>query len=1034
MATDDQYALLYNKKILPLDQMGPKFLSYLINQLRNYGADTFSTDAVLGTSLVAVAGTGVNRVNVSSGVAFQAVTGTGRKIKCLNTETRLLTIKVPPVVTTFTIGIEANDVETGIEVNPRTGAFQYVSMVESMGRVAAPNSVIDNLNGTMTLIVDTLFQAGDDHSGRSVRVWLKTVENGGIGPQSSAAAIAIQTIVSTFSGGNNRITIPNYLGQSVPSPTAANYVVQAVGPTVTRKATEDLANTVGCFYLADITGVTAGNLITTIDTSRQNNVAIPLSDLDGRVVDLETSMNAFERSCIVSTMGTSFINSGNAGLNFPVSTGSALIAGRIVNPPAVTVALTNNTLNYVYVDSSTGTVVSNITFPPFPSMVLYTVITSAGSIGQITDWRRAATRNNSRDCVTVGTANCDFLTLEGAIEWLAANRTAGEGIICEVVIQGIVTTTRQIPINFPVIIRGAAMNGQVGVNPQLRTFSGGVAFTNSVASLDRVAFRDLMIQVGGTSPASGSAFFLSNASLTTLGDHWEFSNITFSGSMDAHLINIQGFTSTGPTGWRFNNVTFNTQSANATPFNAVFLGSGASIGTPVNGFSFRNCRFLGQSGNLNNQGIQIDNNVFDILIENCEFNSGGIAVLLRNACDQINIERCRFKNQRTSTISNATDGEVNIDNNYFTTSLAAGPANAIIEINTISTHGGGLCCVRNNRFKDWTQGNAILISAGSHHRIEGNTFKLANTLPNANVAITCNRPMCSFINNEFDQYFTAIGGAGRPGATVQCIALTSVTPFGSRIIGNKFMNNGSTAFPSTSGCISNAANGAIIANNQFLNCWGTTISASGGSIITGNQDDSSAIDSVATTKRITVSGTDNLIFGNTAYCTGANALAIDSTGGATNNQNRIFGNNVQQVTTNTFGQLTVAGWTGLALRKRVTFDPPSTNVPGASTVIASTIAMPNKGMGVHIPMSISLPAALNANTYQAGVRFTFGNGVVNEVFNATAGVVITDLASTQGLLTSDDAAIVKVDFIIRNTTGGALNLDLGQSIYEGWVI
>lgn len=280
MATDQTFTRLYNKKILPLLGMKDGMLDYLRTLITEAHADMFSSDAVIGAAQATVAAGGNNQIDIASSDALRAVTGTGVTINLAAGDSRFQSIKVPPdAAAVYCVGIEQSAVDTGIETNPRTGEFEYSDYIELPGRVAAPTSITDNGNGTLSINVNSLFEAGKDNSGRSVRVWLKSRADGGLGPLSASESVAIQTITVTYSAPNNLVAVPNLLGQTVASTTASNYWVQAVGPTVKRKASEDLRDTSGCVFLADVTSVAAANPIVVFSRTDQQLVQFTLSDI-----------------------------------------------------------------------------------------------------------------------------------------------------------------------------------------------------------------------------------------------------------------------------------------------------------------------------------------------------------------------------------------------------------------------------------------------------------------------------------------------------------------------------------------------------------------------------------------------------------------------------------------------------------------------------------------------------------------------------------------------------------------------------------
>ncbi len=201
-------------------------------------------------------------------------------------DARLQGIRIPPSAVVFSVGLETAEIDEGVETNPRTGELEYRKITEAIGRKRAPTSVTYS-SPTLSMVVDSLFDGAGptpkDHTGRKVRVWLKSTQDGGlVGPKSSIEAVAFEELTVSYVG-NNKITLAGKLGQDTgtPSTTASDYWVQIVGPTVTTKTVEDLISTSGAVFLAEVTGVGGvGGVIPggNIATAAQRIIAFSLAD------------------------------------------------------------------------------------------------------------------------------------------------------------------------------------------------------------------------------------------------------------------------------------------------------------------------------------------------------------------------------------------------------------------------------------------------------------------------------------------------------------------------------------------------------------------------------------------------------------------------------------------------------------------------------------------------------------------------------------------------------------------------------------
>jgi hypothetical protein len=278
MATDNVKALLYSKKILPLDVFKTGLLDFLRDEIKRVLQFDYSLGAILSPTALPVVATGNNMINVgATGGPWKTTTGTGYLINFNAGDARLQNIAIPPDAgTVYSVALESCEVESSVEQNPRTSEYQYRYILETIGRKAAPDAVV-LAGANVTLTVDAVTEAGHSYAGRSVRVWLKSKADGGPGPQTLLDASAILTGVVTYVGGHNVVTVAA-MGQTTPSTNPADYWVQLVGPTVRRKAVEDLSTTVGAVFLGEVTAVAAGAPITTITTTAQRLVGFTLAD------------------------------------------------------------------------------------------------------------------------------------------------------------------------------------------------------------------------------------------------------------------------------------------------------------------------------------------------------------------------------------------------------------------------------------------------------------------------------------------------------------------------------------------------------------------------------------------------------------------------------------------------------------------------------------------------------------------------------------------------------------------------------------
>jgi hypothetical protein len=154
----------------------------------------------------------------------------------------------------------------GLVINPRTGMPNFKTNLETFGEKAAPTSLVDNLDGTLTFNINSVCEAGVSHAGRRAYVW-KVVP----GKEAISENLAIEPVDVVWDGANNKITTVHNFGQGgTPSVTAADYMVLLVGPTVRRNT--DLSTLANYWYIGTVTGAGAGNAPVTFNNGAQFSI------------------------------------------------------------------------------------------------------------------------------------------------------------------------------------------------------------------------------------------------------------------------------------------------------------------------------------------------------------------------------------------------------------------------------------------------------------------------------------------------------------------------------------------------------------------------------------------------------------------------------------------------------------------------------------------------------------------------------------------------------------------------------------------
>lgn len=254
--TGNRRVLLYPKKLLGFEAVNDWFVQYVLDsfaafQKRAWGRSGFF-QAVTVTA-------GPDKFSLGPSPLY-GVDGDGRLLSPASTD-GMLNVKFQNTnAVTYYVGLTYAEVPKGIERNPRTGVAMYSSTQEIVGRVAAPDAVVDNGDGTLTITVDSVTEAGVSNAGRTVRVYL-------VNPATTVEASAFEDLVVVYSGGANKVTTTGKLGQTNASGVASKYRAALIGPRVARNT--DLRGVPSVAFVCRLIGAGAGGT-PTVNTSDQH--------------------------------------------------------------------------------------------------------------------------------------------------------------------------------------------------------------------------------------------------------------------------------------------------------------------------------------------------------------------------------------------------------------------------------------------------------------------------------------------------------------------------------------------------------------------------------------------------------------------------------------------------------------------------------------------------------------------------------------------------------------------------------------------
>ena len=250
---------IFLKKFLTQQQITENFLDYLEEMGRGFFKETFAGQGLftpIAAQVTFYASTVVDSFDIF--VPLRGTDSLGHLLNLDASQAAQIKFENENLVDYF-VGLRFNRLFQETEINVRNGQVKYSFFEEAIGELAEPNSVVDDLDETLTIVVDSIFEVGVSHAGRKVKVFLKKAVN---------EAGAFEDVTVIFSGGFNVIETTTALGQtnvSGISIDATDYQVFAIGPTVRRNT--DLSLDPNILFLGKVQGKGAGNNPDVFDTS-----------------------------------------------------------------------------------------------------------------------------------------------------------------------------------------------------------------------------------------------------------------------------------------------------------------------------------------------------------------------------------------------------------------------------------------------------------------------------------------------------------------------------------------------------------------------------------------------------------------------------------------------------------------------------------------------------------------------------------------------------------------------------------------------
>jgi len=674
-----------------------------------------------------------------------------------------------------------------------------------------------------------------------------------------------------------------------------------------------------------------------------------------------------------------------SALNWDVVGGIYWLNGERITYTGGSVTLTDATVNYVYMDTDkvlkTTTTLATAFEPP--RLPLAKVTTAGGVVTASVDLRRFITRQNGKDLVTVGGENnYDFASLDAAVEWARATRTAstGERFPCVIEVRGDVVVDATIDIDFPIHIRGGAVSS--GSFPGIKPPVGSTAFNLQSGSQDS-RFTGLRVSMDVTTAGSG---FLETVATSIL--NVEIDNCTFVGGNGTPIIELN---SGGVRQFQIHHNQFRGG-----------VGAGSCVGGVGGNASIHDNLLVSDD---TDDWIHIGGAVGGSICNN-DIRGGKNSVSLTSEATVVKGNKC--ESPRGFCIK-LTGAKCAVTDNYITDAQAAG-SDGVIHVT------GADAFVEGNYLNGWLYGNGIYAS-GVRAFISANKLYAAaddsSLPPGIQLADTA---LDSVVQNNYVDMSPGAGGGAGLGDTTGIDA--GADGSGCMVTGNTVLNCGQAANLGV-GII--AGTSATVANNNVYNIQGNAYRFHGEVlIITGNRGKlTGGADVYLFDKNTAGDGPEAcIVTGNYAWSP-AGFQPFAFAGGTSPANNRFWNNfSVEGLDWGTEGYASAKNFSK-------SIDPAEmVNLPNGYAMVAQY--KPENGYVGLMLASWTLPPKVGDVTPK--ITLSYSDGTVSAAFsNATGLAVTTDRGDVE---LKDGVGVVGVEFGVSNS-GATQTVDIGEFHVEG---
>lgn len=255
-------------RLVGSDDLRDRVLGYIRDRLADLTSRTFGRDGVF--SQFTLASPGADMITVAGdGFATDGIGNILEPALCVDGAIEFMDNVGFENLNgvTYHVALKYAEIPSGAQQNS-AGHAEFVGVREFIGESGNPDSVVDNGNGTITFVIDSLLESVKG-TPRKAYVWLKV-------PQSSNSEH--KELCTVVWGASNSITTTHTIGQTTVSTDVTKYTVLVPGPTI--RKTFDPETAIGYVYIGWVRGAGAGNSPVDFDIQNQKLIDTNLSNFN----------------------------------------------------------------------------------------------------------------------------------------------------------------------------------------------------------------------------------------------------------------------------------------------------------------------------------------------------------------------------------------------------------------------------------------------------------------------------------------------------------------------------------------------------------------------------------------------------------------------------------------------------------------------------------------------------------------------------------------------------------------------------------